>query len=131
MDIPDERAQSGRKHFEPQRSGDFVFRPRLKQVGEMDHWHLRPSNKKILDLQFSQPHPRRERSHFPTNGNTRELECAGIRTFYNTHLRDGITEYSLEDRMQRKVRADQLSLRKNAFRDESLSMSVPIKGFKF
>jgi hypothetical protein len=100
-----------------------VFRPRLKQVGEMDHWHLRPSNKRILELQFSQPHPRRERSHFP-EASGRGQEFAGIKTFYNSRLRDGITEYSLEDRMQRKVRTDQLSLRKSAFRDESIYMGA-------
>jgi hypothetical protein len=133
LDLPDETFHSGRKHFEPQRSGDFVFRPRLKQVGEMDHWHLRPSNKRILDLQFSQPHARRERGHFPVNNSTssQEADFAGIRTFYNTRLRDGVKEYSLEDRIQRKVRVDQLSLRKNAFQNESFSMSVSLKGRKF
>lgn len=97
----------------------------------MDHWHLRASSKRIVDLQFSQPHPRRERGHFPEASSGKEVEFAGIRTFYNTRLREGITEYSLEDRMQRKVRVDQLSLRKNAFKNESLIMSGHVNGFKF
>lgn len=97
----------------------------------MEHWHLRPSNKKILDLQFSQPHPRRERSHFEEPIFQHHDKYAGIRTFYNTRLADGLTEYSVEDRMQRKVRIDQLSLRKNAFKTESLLMSSQSKNMKY
>jgi hypothetical protein len=44
---------------------------------------------------------------------------AGIRTFYNAPVRQrNIREYSLEDRMQRKVRVDQKELRRTFFLHE-------------
>lgn len=131
LELPDQDTRPTRRHFHPQRSAEFVFKPILKQVGEMEHWHLRAPSKKIVDLQFSQAHPRRERSHFQQPVFQHEDKFAGIRTFYNTRLADGLTEYSVEDRMQRKVRADQLSLRKSAFKTESLLMSTQHKNFKF
>lgn len=66
---------------------------------------------------FSNPHPRRERLHLSgeLGGGS---QFAGIRTFYNGRLKDGIQEYSVEDRMQRKVRLEQPSeARKVGFRN--------------
>lgn len=59
--------------------------------------------------------------------NQTERGMAGIRTFYNSRVReDNAREYSIEDRMQRKFRIDQAELRKTMFfkeRDNSLNAS--------
>lgn len=60
--------------------------------------------------------------------NQTERGVAGIRTFYNSRVReDNVREYSIEDRMQRKFRIDQAELRKTMFfreRDSSLNAST-------
>jgi hypothetical protein len=83
----------------------------------MEHWHPRQSSKKVMELEFSQPHPRREKGHFKDPVFEHTDKFAGIRTFYNSRIKDGQKEYLLEDRIQRKVRVDQLQLRRNAFKD--------------
>jgi hypothetical protein len=77
----------------------------------------------MVDLRPSQPHPRYERGHLKQPIFEKEETSAGIRTFYGSRMRDGEREYMVEDRMQRKVRADQYLLRKSAFRNEALGMT--------
>ena len=84
---------------------------------DLEHWVPKPQSKKITDLQITQPHPRYEKGHFNEPVYEHGDKPAGIRTFYNTRLRDGIKEYSVEDRMQRKERVNQYSLRKAAFKN--------------
>lgn len=77
----------------------------------------------MVDTDLTQPHPRYERSHYKEPVYEHDDKSFGVRTFYNGRMRDGMKEYSLEDRMQRKVRVNQHSLRKSAFNNEALSMS--------
>lgn len=67
-------------------------------------------------MSFTTPHARRERGHNVPEFPLTERGVAGIRTFYNTKVRESnVRDYSVEDRMQRKHRVDQLELRKTMF----------------
>lgn len=65
-------------------------------IPKIEHWHPRESHKKVFTMSFTNPHPRRERGHeipiFPPT----DRGVAGIRTFYNTKVRDdNVREYSV------------------------------------
>ena len=123
FNYPDCSPITGRTHYDERRSDEWEFKPRRRQCGEGDHWHLRPSAKKVLDLQFSQALPRRERTHYQEPIFDRRDKLAGIRTFSNREWKTG-REYSLEDRMQRKTRIDQFVVRRNSFKDEGVSRAL-------
>ena len=65
--MPDETAYSGRKHYDSHRSSEYSFKPRTRMYRDIHHWVPKPAGKKILELQFTQPHPRYEKGHQSPN----------------------------------------------------------------
>ena len=67
----------------------------MKITPKGPNWHPRESKKKVFEMSFTEPHARRERGH-----NTPDFlhtdRTAGIRTFYNTKIREeNVHEYSV------------------------------------
>ena len=59
MDVPNQVGHRRQKHFSEKTSPEKEFRSHLRITPKIDHWHLRETKKRMVDLSFTVPHPRR------------------------------------------------------------------------
>lgn len=89
----------------------------MHRVPPIQHWHLRESSIRTMDFKPSPRPPRAEQRHgIEVARNPESLHPQSLRTFYFANAKTD-REFGVEDRMQRKGRIDQVSLRKSFYRD--------------
>lgn len=116
--MPDQTPRRGRSHFYEPNSFEPPARSSIRKVPEIDHWHLRESKIRTMEFRPTQNPERREMKH-NISMKPAEPKLESIRTFYHSNANTE-REYGVEDRMQRKVRIDQLELRRSYFKHANI-----------